>query len=123
MPGTRVATRELPEDLAHLKRKDLTLPYGRFARVYDALSAEPVYRVGRERAIPALGLKEGSRALDIGCGTGLNFPLLLSTVGRHGHVVGVDQSHQMLKIARQKTIDAPPGSVSEQSCSPTHCHS
>lgn len=97
--------------LAHLERNDLTLLYSRFAPWYDALSAEPVYRVGRERAIAALGLKEGARVLDIGCGTGFNFPLLLAAVGRQGHVVGVDQSHEMLKIARQKTVQAPPGNL------------
>lgn len=50
--------------------------------------------------------------LDIGCGTGLNFPLLLAGVGRKGHVVGVDKSHEMLKIARQKMAHAPPGNLS-----------
>ncbi len=47
------------------------------ASCYDMLSAEPIYGVGRARAIPALHLREGSRVLDIGCGTGLNFPFLL----------------------------------------------
>ncbi len=78
---------------------------------YDSMSAEPIYRVGRERVIPALHLQEGSRVLDIGCGTGLNFPLLLAAVGRSGQIVGVDRSGQMLEVARRKTIDAPPGNV------------
>ena len=85
--------------------------YTHSASWYDALSAEPIYRVGRERAIPALLLREGSRVLDIGCGTGLNFPLLLAAVGPRGQVVGVDRSGEMLEVARRKTIDAPPGNV------------
>ena len=86
--------------------------YTHSASWYDSVSAEPVYRVGRECAIPALHLREGSRVLDIGCGTGLNFPLLLAAVGPHGQVVGVDRSREMLKVARRKTIHAPPGNVS-----------
>lgn len=78
---------------------------------YDTMSAEPVYRVGRECAIPALHLQAGSRVLDIGCGTGLNFPLLLEAVGPRGQVVGVDRSRQMLEVARRKTVQAPPGNV------------
>ena len=78
---------------------------------YDSVSAEPIYRVGRERAIPALHLQEGSRVLDIGCGTGLNFPLLLAAVGPRGQVVGVDRSREMLEAARRKTIHAPSGNV------------
>jgi ubiquinone/menaquinone biosynthesis C-methylase UbiE len=78
---------------------------------YDTVSAEPIYRVGREHAIPALHLQEGSRVLDIGCGTGLDFPLLLAAVGRSGQVVGVDRSREMLEVARRKTIQVPPGNV------------
>lgn len=78
---------------------------------YDTVSAEPIYGVGRERAIPALRLREGSRVLDIGCGTGLNFPLLLAAVGQSGQVVGVDRSREMLEVARRKTLHRPPGNV------------
>ena len=49
--------------------------------------------------------------LDIGCGTGLNFPRLLAAVGPSGQVVGVDRSHEMLEVARRKTIHLPPGNV------------
>jgi len=78
---------------------------------YDTMSAEPIYRVGRERAIAALRLREGSRVLDVGCGTGLNFPLLLAAVGPRGQVVGLDRSRQMLDVARRKTIHLSPGNV------------
>ena len=85
--------------------------YTHSASWYDTASAEPIYRVGRERAIPALHLQEGSRVLDIGCGTGLSFPLLLAAVGPRGQVVCVDRSREMLEVARRKTIHAPPGTV------------
>ena len=85
--------------------------YTHSATWYDAVSAERIYGVGRQRAIPALHLQEGSRVLDVGCGTGLNFPLLLAAVGQSGQVVGVDRSPEMLTVARRKTIRQPPGRV------------
>ena len=77
--------------------------YGPGAQFYDILSLEcPVYRVGRSRAIELMELKPGDRVLDIGCGTGLNFPLLRDKVGPQGHVVGVDASAAMLAQARKR---------------------
>ena len=76
--------------------------YTTIARWYDALSAEPVYGVGRRCAVPALGLRRGDRVLDVGCGTGLNVPLLRDRVGDEGLVVGVDRSGEMLDVARGK---------------------
>jgi demethylmenaquinone methyltransferase/2-methoxy-6-polyprenyl-1,4-benzoquinol methylase len=97
--------------IAYLEAKDPMSRYTHSASWYDTLSAEPIYRAGRERAIPALRLRDGSRVLDIGCGTGLNFPLLLAAVGPRGQVVGVDRSREMLEVARRKTIHLPPGNV------------
>ncbi len=85
--------------------------YTRSAPWYDALSAEPIYGVGRKHAIPALHLQEGSRVLDVGCGTGLNLPPLLEAVGETGQVVGVDRSPEMLEVGRRKTVRRPPGNV------------
>lgn len=72
-------------------------------RFYDVLSLEwPVYRAGRVMAIRAMGLRPGMRVLDLGCGTGLNHPLLEDAVGSTGTVVGVDSSRQMLAQARRR---------------------
>ncbi len=70
------------------------------ARFYDVLSLEwPLYRPGRLAAIGNLGLAPGMRVLDLGCGTGLNHPLLQGAIGATGTVVGVDDSRQMLARA------------------------
>lgn len=79
--------------------------YGPAARWYDVLSGErPVYRAGRVAAIRLLGLEPGDRVLDVGCGTGLNFPLLEDAVGRSGRIVGVDASPAMLERAEARIV-------------------
>lgn len=55
----------------------------------------------RERTIALLDLKPGATVLDTGCGTGKSFELLLDQVGPGGHVVGVDQSPEMIAIAKE----------------------
>lgn len=73
------------------------------ARAYDVVSGErPVYRAGRLAAIARLALQPGERVLDVGCGTGLNLPLLREAVGPAGRVTGLDSSPDMLAVARAK---------------------
>ncbi len=55
----------------------------------------------RRRAISALDLKPGDTVVDIGCGTGLNFPLLHQAVTSDGKIIAVDLSPAMLDQARQ----------------------
>lgn len=87
---------------------DLRLPrYGPAARWYDVLSMErPVYRAGRVSGIGLLEVRPGMRVLDIGCGTGLNFPLLRAAAGDGGVVVGVDTSTSMLAVAVRRIARA-----------------
>ncbi len=70
--------------------------------VYDLLSAEPVYCRGRRAGIEQLRLRPGSVVLDLGCGTGLSFPLLQRLIGPDGLIVGVDASAGMLAAARRR---------------------
>ncbi len=86
--------------------------YSTVAPAYTALSAEwPIYRVGRLKGIPLLELSEGDSVLDVGCGTGLNFPLLLDAVGPSGQLLGVDVSPDMLRTAQRKLGRPPPTNV------------
>lgn len=81
--------------------------YTAFAPFYDALSGEyPVYRAGRVLGISALSPGTGEQVLDLGCGTGLNFPLLRERVGPSGTIVGIDRSAQMLQQARRRAARA-----------------
>jgi ubiquinone/menaquinone biosynthesis C-methylase UbiE len=49
-----------------------------------------------EAAIAALRLPEGSSGVDVGCGIGLQIPLLAEAVGPRGHVTGLDVRPEFL---------------------------
>lgn len=77
--------------------------YTAIAPFYDLLSTEfPVYGAGRRRLIDLISLRDGDQVLDLGCGTGLNFPHLQDRVGPSGAIVGIDSSAQMLAQARTR---------------------
>lgn len=68
------------------------------ALLYDVFSGEhPIYRRGRVAAIDALGLSEGDHVLVLGCGTGLDLPLIARAVGPTGAIIAVDDSPVMLR--------------------------
>jgi ubiquinone/menaquinone biosynthesis C-methylase UbiE len=56
----------------------------------------------RREAVERLALRPGEIALDVGCGTGLSFPLLVEGVGAEGRVIGVEASADMLAKARER---------------------
>ncbi|MGE5839575.1 MAG: methyltransferase domain-containing protein [Deltaproteobacteria bacterium] len=75
------------------------------AGYYDALVH--LLSLGMDRryrriAVERLGLHRGDRVLDLGCGTGLDLPLLSRKVGPNGRVVGLDLSREMLRHAMQR---------------------
>jgi ubiquinone/menaquinone biosynthesis C-methylase UbiE len=55
----------------------------------------------RREAVRRLNLKRGDRVLDLGCGTGLNFPLIIKEIGAEGSIIGIDLSHGMLLRAQE----------------------
>jgi SAM-dependent methyltransferase len=56
--------------------------------------------------ITKLELQPGDCVLDVGCGTGLSFPMLLNDIGPQGTVIGIEQSPHMLALARQRIAAA-----------------
>jgi SAM-dependent methyltransferase len=96
-PFQRLARLLTPNRSAALRQ------YRSRARIYDFELAlfEPV----RQRAIDLLRLKSGDRVLDVGCGTGLSFTALEGLVGAGGAIVGIEQSPEMLELARTRAAE------------------
>ena len=74
--------------------------YRRLALVYDLSTAAgaPYRRRTVERLAPAAG----EVVLDVGCGTGLNFPALEEGIGAEGQLIGLDPCPEMLERSRQR---------------------
>lgn len=100
-----VATTHRQFDLDHVAR--VYKIWGRYPALYvaqDWFSFMGRHRRIRQDAADALDLSTGARVLEIGCGTGRNFPYLQELVGRSGEVVGVDYTPEMLGAA-QRLVD------------------
>jgi ubiquinone/menaquinone biosynthesis C-methylase UbiE len=75
--------------------------YRRHASLYDA--TRWAFLVGRRRAVRALALGRTSHVLEIGCGTGRNFGLLLRELSpAEGTLTGLDFSGDMLDRAARR---------------------
>lgn len=62
-------------------------------------STSPARVDDRERIVSGLRLAPGTTVVDIGCGPGLFTSLFGAVVGEAGLAIGVDASHQMLRVA------------------------
>jgi ubiquinone/menaquinone biosynthesis C-methylase UbiE len=51
--------------------------------------------------IQKLDLRDGDTVLDLGCGSGLNFELIMAEIGPEGILIGVDSSAKMLTRAQR----------------------
>jgi len=79
--------------------------YQNWAKVYEWLT--PIYLLGNEtrlrlKTIASLLLQPGQTVLDVACGTGRNFPLILEKIGSTGKLVGVDYTSDMLARAQER---------------------
>jgi trans-aconitate methyltransferase len=74
--------------------------YRHEAEFYDWRTA--VFHRWRRRLVDLLPLRSGDVVLDLGCGSGLCFRLLEARIGPEGRIVGIDQSPEMLAIARTR---------------------
>jgi SAM-dependent methyltransferase len=78
--------------LAHDSRK--------LAETYDLVS--DLQFEGGKRLVERLGLKEGARVLDVGCGTGRLAQWIAERVGTRGAVAGIDPLEERIRIARSR---------------------
>jgi ubiquinone/menaquinone biosynthesis C-methylase UbiE len=71
------------------------------AEAQERLGALPVQVTMREAWLAHAGIVEGSRVLEIGCGTGVVTRDLARLVGPSGRVVGIDPSEALLQTAER----------------------
>jgi SAM-dependent methyltransferase len=77
--------------------------YTRWARLYDLIASRtPGVGSLRAAAVRALAPPRGGTVVEMGCGTGANFPLLRDAVGSEGTVIGVDFAPGMVERARAR---------------------
>jgi demethylmenaquinone methyltransferase/2-methoxy-6-polyprenyl-1,4-benzoquinol methylase len=92
-------------------REEVRDVYERRASIYD-LAVYGCYLLGfpigryRRLVIKSLAPAPGDTVVEIGCGTGMNFPLLQAEIGSSGKIIGVDISKEMLKRAEKRIKDA-----------------
>ncbi|HUV75378.1 MAG TPA: methyltransferase domain-containing protein [Dehalococcoidales bacterium] len=75
--------------------------FSRMAAVWDETAAEndeAKLRLMAER----LNIRPGATVLDVGAGTGVFIPFLLSKIGNRGQIVALDVAEEMLRRARAK---------------------
>ena len=92
-------------------RREIHDIYEKRASIYE-IAVYACYLLGfpigryRRLVIKALGPQPGDTVVEIGCGTGMNFPLLEAEVGPAGKIIGIDISEAMLKRAEKRVADA-----------------
>ncbi len=90
-----------------LNKEQIKKLYRKRALNYD-LTANLYYVIGfrehkyRQESVAMLNLRQGETVLEIGCGTGLNFPILLQHIDKSGKVIGIDLTDKMLKRAEDR---------------------
>jgi len=75
--------------------------FDQIAAEWDELLEEEALARLRE-IVAGLEIEPGAAVLDVGCGTGVLFPMLLEKVGQEGRIVALDISGEMLKQAQAK---------------------
>ncbi|WP_373049313.1 class I SAM-dependent DNA methyltransferase [Vulgatibacter sp.] len=76
------------------------------AEIYDRFVRERrIYSWLNERLVERAALGDARRVLDLGCGTGATTQACLALLPADAEVVGVDQSLEMVEVARAQTLD------------------
>lgn len=88
-------------------REEVLDVYEKRARIYEFavfccyLLGFPIARY-RRLVVEILQPQPGDTIVEIGCGTGMNFPLLQDRIGDSGKIIGVDISQAMLDVAEKR---------------------
>jgi demethylmenaquinone methyltransferase/2-methoxy-6-polyprenyl-1,4-benzoquinol methylase len=90
VPAADAPDREVPRQQA----------YREHARSYDRRTG--AFQGYRQAVVEALPVRRGQVVLDVGCGTGLCHGSLRDKVGPQGSVVGIEESPEMVAVARER---------------------
>jgi ubiquinone/menaquinone biosynthesis C-methylase UbiE len=88
-------------------REEIRAVYQKRAGIYE-FAVNCCYLLGfpigryRRLVIEALEPQPGDTIIEIGCGTGMNFPLLEKKIGAEGKIIGIDISEAMLDRAKKR---------------------
>jgi demethylmenaquinone methyltransferase/2-methoxy-6-polyprenyl-1,4-benzoquinol methylase len=83
--------------------------YSEHARSYNRRTG--AFQRYRRAIVDALPVRRGHVVLDVGCGTGLCCGLLREKVGSEGGVVGIEESPEMVAVAREQIVEEGWGNV------------
>src|SRR5262245_35210811 len=83
-----------------MSRSTMSRYYRVQAGIYDATRWMFLY--GRREVVADLALQKGDIVLEVGSGTGANFPFIIEQIGTSGRIIGVDCSPSMLAKARKR---------------------
>ncbi len=85
--------------------------FDQLAGHWDA-TVSPRHGERLERILQRLPIAAGECVLDVGCGTGILFPMLAKRVGETGYIVSIDLSHAMMLKTRTRIAGVAPRPVS-----------
>lgn len=94
------------QQMTNLSRGSSGEQYREVASKYDRMLQIRLGEQSRKQAFAAFDLRPRDMVLDVGCGTGLSFPLIENAVGPSGKVVGIEPSSEMLAQARARVSSA-----------------
>ena len=95
-----MTTRAASQDIR--QKMDAMYRYQRF--IYDA--TRKYYLLGRDRLLDKMKVSDGSRILEVGCGTARNLQILAERYAS-ASFFGLDASREMLELAERKTSRFP----------------
>jgi arsenite methyltransferase len=84
----------------------LRLEFNEWARAGKGASMERGHRPVGEQAIDHMQIPAQATVLDLGCGSGWA-ARLMAEYARNGRVTGIDVSDEMVRLAREESVDYP----------------
>jgi ubiquinone/menaquinone biosynthesis C-methylase UbiE len=93
--------------LAEFGRIDQTKDVAYFVRFLDEACAQESVQAYKRHMNRLLGLRDGRRILDVGCGTGDDCRAMAELVAPGGQIVGIDNSQAMIDVANQRAASLP----------------